>query len=35
MSKFLKVSGLSFSPDSGDNIAISYCSEDFLEAVTW
>ena len=26
---------LSFSPGSGDSIAISYCSEDFLEAVTW
>ena len=29
------VSGLSFSPGGGDKLAISYCSQEFLEAVTW
>ena len=29
------VSGISFSPGDGDKMAISYCSPEFLEAVTW
>ena len=29
------VSGLSFSPGEGDKLAISYCSQEFLEAATW
>ena len=29
------VSGMSFSPGGGDQLAISYCSQEFLEAITW
>ena len=32
--QLLQVSGMTFSPE-GEKVAISYCSQNFLEAVTW